>query len=66
MCEVKVESRTRVTEHGRRIFYEKAYRGLLLPDGTLRLLAYGEKRMPLDRASAVDRGRTEQNLKGAA
>lgn len=55
-----------MTEHGRRIFYEKAYRGLLLPDGTLRLLAYGEKRMPLDRASAVDRGRTEQNLKGAA
>ena len=28
MCEVKVESRTRVEEHGRTVLYEKIYRGV--------------------------------------
>lgn len=40
MCEVKVESRTRVEEHGRTVLYEKIYRGVSTQGGGLRLLAY--------------------------
>lgn len=40
MCEVKVESRTRVEEHGRTVLYEKIYRGVPMQGGGLRLLAY--------------------------
>lgn len=40
MCEVKVESRTRVEEHGRTVLYEKIYRGVPTQGGGLRLLAY--------------------------
>ena len=38
MCEVKVESRTRVEEHGRTMLYEKIYRGVPTQGGGLRLL----------------------------
>lgn len=44
MCEVKVESRTRVEEHGRTVLYEKIYRGVPTQGGGLRLLAYGGRR----------------------
>lgn len=47
MCEVKVESRTRVEEHGRTVLYEKIYRGVPTQGGGLRLLAYYERRIPL-------------------
>lgn len=47
MCEVKVESRTRVEEHGRTVLYEKIYRGVPTQGGRLRLLAYYERRIPL-------------------
>ena len=47
MCEVKVESRTRVKEHGRTVLYEKIYRGVPTQGGGLRLLAYYERRIPL-------------------
>ena len=46
MCEVKVESRTRVEEHGRTVLYEKIYRGVPTQGGGLRLLAYYERRIP--------------------
>ena len=49
MCEVKVESRTRVEEHGRTVLYEKIYRGVPTQGGGLRLLAYYERRIPLAR-----------------
>ena len=49
MCEVKVESRTRVEEHGRTVLYEKIYRGVSTQGGGLRLLAYYERRIPLAR-----------------
>ena len=47
MCEVKVESRTHVEEHGRTVLYEKIYRGVPTQGGGLRLLAYYERRIPL-------------------
>ena len=37
MCEVKVESRTRVEEHGRTVLYEKIYRGVPTQGGGLRI-----------------------------
>lgn len=49
MCEVKVESRTRVEEHGRTVLYEKIYRGVPTQGGGLHLLAYYERRIPLAR-----------------
>lgn len=49
MCEVTVESRTRVEEHGRTVLYEKIYRGVPTQGGGLRLLAYYERRIPLAR-----------------
>ena len=55
MCEVKVESRTRVEEHGRTVLYEKIYRGVPTQGGGLRLLAYYERRFPLARMQLEQR-----------
>lgn len=67
MCEVKVESRTRVEEHGRPVLYEKVYRGIPTQSGGLRLLAYYERRIPLARAQNELRAAVcEQEWKGAA
>ena len=62
MCEVKVESRTRVEEHGRTVLYEKIYRGVPTQGGGLRLLAYYERRIPL----ALRAAGHEKEWKGAA
>ena len=60
MCEVKVESRTRVEEHGRTVLYEKIYRGVPTQGGGLRLLAFYERQMELRAAGH------EKEWKGAA
>lgn len=67
MCEVKVESRTRVEEHGRTVLYEKIYRGVPTQGGGLRLLAYYERRIPLARMQMELRAAGhEKEWKGAA
>lgn len=67
MCEVKVESRTRVEEHGRTVLYEKSYRGVPTQGGGLRLLAYYERRIPLARMQMELRAAGhEKEWKGAA
>jgi hypothetical protein len=67
MCEVKVESRTRVEEHGRTVLYEKIYRGVPTQGGGLRLLAYYERRIPLAHMQMELRAAGhEKEWKGAA
>ena len=67
MCEVKVESRTRVEEHGRTVLYEKIYRGVPTQGGGLRLLAYYERRIPLARTQMEPQAAGhEKEWKGAA
>ena len=74
MCEVKVESRTRVEEHGRTVLYEKIYRGVPTQGGGLRLLAYYERRIPLARmqmellagAQLMELPKSETKMKDAA
>lgn len=63
MCEVKVESRTRVEEHGRTVLYEKIYRGVPTQGGGLRLLAYYERAHMQMELRAVEH---EKEWKGAA
>ena len=65
MCEVKVESRTRVEEHGRTVLYEKIYRGVPTQGGGLRLLAYYERRIPRMQMELRAAGH-EKEWKGAA
>ena len=65
MYEVKVESRTRVEEHGRTVLYEKIYRGVPTQGGGLRLLAYYERRIPLMQMELRAAGH-EKEWKGAA
>lgn len=67
MCEVKVESRTYVEEHGRTVLYEKVYCGIPTQSGGLRLLAYYERRIPLAHAQTELRAAGYENeWKGAA
>lgn len=66
MCEITVESKTRVTEHGRAVLYEKKYRGVLEGSGRFRLLAYFGMRMPLTEARLMELPSSEEKLIGAA
>ena len=66
MCEITVESKTRMTEHGRAVLYDKKYRGVLEDSGRFRLLAYFGKRMPLTEAYLMELPSSEEKLIDAA
>lgn len=66
MCEITVESKTRMTEHGRAVLYKKKYRGVLEGNGRFRLLAYFGKRMPLTEAYLMELPSSEEKLIDAA
>lgn len=66
MCEIVIESRTRVAENGHPVLYEKKYRGILDENSTFHLLAYTEKRMPLIGSQKAKTSEITNNLKSAA
>lgn len=62
MCEVKVENRTRVEEHGRTVLYEKIYRGVPTQGGGLRLLAYYYENTVFEVVSLELKSQTENEI----
>lgn len=66
MCEITVESHTRVSENGRPVLYGKKYRGILEESGRFRLLAYFAKRIPLTETQRMELPEPVNNLKDAA
>lgn len=66
MWEITVESKTRVTENGRSVFYDKKYRGIQEENGKVHLLAYSGKRVPLAGARPVELPKSANKMKDAA
>lgn len=67
MSEIIFVSRTQISENGNVILYEKRYRGVLTENGSVRLMAYCAKRIPLGTvAAAKASAQAERNWKGAA
>ena len=67
MSEIIFVSRTQISENGNVILYEKRYRGVLTENGSVRLMAYCAKRIPLGMvAAAKASAQTTRNWKGAA
>ena len=66
MREIRTESRTQISENGNVILYEKRYHGVLTENGSVRLMAYCAKRIPLNGVNAKATFRAERNWKGAA
>ena len=66
MCEITVESKTRVTEHGRAVLYDKKYRGVLEDSARFRLLAYFGTRLPLTEAHLMELPSSAEKLTNAA
>lgn len=67
MSEIIFVSRTKISENGNVILYEKRYRGVLTENGSVRLMAYCAKRIPLGMvAAAKASAQVERNWKGAA
>ena len=67
MSEIIFVSRTQISENGNVILYEKRYRGVLTENGSVRLMAYCAKRIPLGMvAAAKASAQAERNWKGAA
>lgn len=67
MSEIIFVSRTQISENGNVILYEKRYHGVLAENGSVRLMAYRAKRIPLGTvAAAKASAQAERNWKGAA
>ena len=66
MCEITIESRTCVEEHGHTVLYEKRYCGIQKEDGRFRLLAYSSKRTPLTKAMRMNLTGQEDTWKESA
>lgn len=66
MCEITIESRTCVEEHGHTVLYEKQYCGIQKEDGRFRLLAYSSKRTPLTKAMRMHLTGQEDTWKESA
>ena len=67
MREINVVSRVRISENGKSVLYEKRYHGVLTENGSVRLMAYCAKRIPLGTvAAAKASAQAERNWKGAA